>query len=65
MKIVYGISGFAAGVMTGLLLGVLETKLLMRLHHEAIVPFVIGLTVLACVITGIVTAVKLAAKRMR
>ena len=65
MKIVYGISGFAAGVMAGLLLGVLETKLLIRLHQEAIVPFVIGITVLISVIAGIVIAVKLAAKRMR
>jgi hypothetical protein len=65
MKIVYGISGFAAGIMAGLLLGVLETKLLIRLHREAIVPFVIGFTVLVCVIAGSVIAVKLAAKRMR
>jgi hypothetical protein len=65
MKIVYGISGFAAGVLAGLLLAVLETKLLMQLHRETITPFVIGATVLICIITGIVTGVKLAAKRMR
>ena len=65
MKIVYGISGFAVGVMAGLLLAVLETKLLIRLHQEAIVPFVIGVTVLICVTAGIVIAVNLAAKRMR
>jgi hypothetical protein len=65
MKIVYGISGFAAGVMAGLLLGLMETKLLIQLHRETITPFVIGATVLICVITGVITAVKLAAKRMR
>ncbi|MDN3654933.1 hypothetical protein QWZ08_04785 [Ferruginibacter paludis] len=65
MKIFYGISGFAAGVMAGILLAVLETKLLIQLHRETLTPLIIGATVLICIITGIVTGVKLAAKRMR
>jgi ABC-type antimicrobial peptide transport system permease subunit len=65
MRIVYGITGFAAGVMAGLLLGVIESKLMIALHRHAFVPLVIGVTMLICIISGIVIAVKYAAKRIR
>jgi ABC-type antimicrobial peptide transport system permease subunit len=60
MKIQYGIAGFVIGIMSGLLFGLIEMKLMMRLHQDTIIPFVIGITVIACAVTGIVTGVKIA-----
>ena len=60
MKVLYGIAGFVIGVMAGLLLGVLETKLLIHLHQQTIIPFVIGGTVLVCIVTGVVTGIQIA-----
>ena len=65
MKFVYGIAGFAAGLMAGLLLGVAETRLLLHFHKENAVLFVVAITVLICVIVGVITAVRLSEKRMQ
>ncbi|MEP7141539.1 MAG: hypothetical protein ABI707_01655 [Ferruginibacter sp.] len=60
MKIQYGIAGFVIGIMSGLLIGLLEMKLMKRLQLDELTPFVIGITVIGCIITGIVVGVKLA-----
>jgi hypothetical protein len=57
MKIMYGIAGFTIGVMAGLLVGVLETKLLIYLHQQTVIPFVVGATVLVCILTGVITGI--------
>ncbi|MBC7626826.1 hypothetical protein [Ferruginibacter sp.] len=58
MKILYGIAGFTIGVLAGLLFGVLETKLLIHLHQQTVIPFVVGATVLVCILTGVITGIK-------
>ena len=65
MKIQYGIAGFVVGIMSGLLIGLAEMKLLMRLHHQTIIPFAIGITVIVCAVTGVRTGVKMAGRNLR
>lgn len=65
MKYVYGIAGFALGVMAGLLLAVVETRVLIYLQCPAVAPLIIGVTVLLCIAVGVITGIRLAIKRMR
>jgi|GEM_PF-3306518 len=58
-KIQYGIIGFVTGILLGLLIGIIEMKLMKRLQCETFMPFVIGITVIASAVTGVVTAIKL------
>ena len=64
MRILYGIAGFAIGVMVGLLVGVAEMKLIGGTKYDSMLPFIIGATVIACVITGISTGIKMAKRRL-
>jgi len=64
MKILYGIAGFAIGVMVGLLVGVAEMKLISGTKYDSMLPFVIGATVIACVIIGISTGIKMARRKL-
>ena len=54
MRIQYGIAGFMIGVMTGLLIGIIEMKILRYFQLDTITPFLIGFTVLACILTGVI-----------
>ena len=58
MKIQYGIAGFLIGIMSGLLVGVIEMKIMMGMHYDTAIPFVIGLTVIGCVVTGVAVGVR-------
>jgi ABC-type antimicrobial peptide transport system permease subunit len=60
MKIQYGIAGFVIGIMSGLLIGLLEMKLMRGLQLDTITPFVIGITVISSIITGVVIGIKMA-----
>jgi hypothetical protein len=64
MKIQYGIAGFVIGIMTGILLGVIEMKLIIGTKHAGVLPFVIGITVFACIITGVTTGVRMAKRKL-
>ena len=57
-KIQFGIAGFAAGIMLGLLFGLAEMRLLQGHIDPAIIPFMIGITVIVCAITGVTIGVK-------
>jgi ABC-type uncharacterized transport system permease subunit len=63
MKIQYGIAGFVIGIMTGLLLGLLEMRLTKHFKLDTILPFAIGITVIACAITGIVVGIRIARRQ--
>jgi hypothetical protein len=65
MKIQYAIVGFVIGIMTGLLLGVVEMKLIRGESRDSLLPFVIGVTVITCIITGVRTGIKIANKKLR
>lgn len=65
MKIIYGIAGFVIGIMTGLMLSLLEMKLIHGTGRDAMLPFVTGITVMACIITGVVMGVKKAGRRLK
>ena len=60
MKMQYGIAGFLIGILSGLLLGIIEMKIMKRLQQETIMPFVIGITVIASAVTGIYIGLKIA-----
>ena len=60
MKIQYGIAGFLIGILSGLLLGIIEMKMMKRLQQETMMPFVIGITVIASAITGVYLGLKIA-----
>lgn len=57
-KIQYGITGFVIGIMMGLLFGLAEMKLFRRLQHSPMLPFVMGITVIASAITGVSIRIK-------
>lgn len=59
MKIVFGIAGFVTGVMLGLLLGLVEMRLISGFEMGAATPFIVGVTVITTAITGIVTGLKM------
>jgi hypothetical protein len=59
MKIQYGIAGFAIGIMLGLLIGIAEMKMLRYFEQQTILPFVIGLTVLTCAVSGIFIGIRI------
>jgi hypothetical protein len=65
MKIQYAIVGFVVGIMTGLLLGVLEMKLVSGTNRSTILPFIILVTVITCIIIGVRTAIKMANKKLK
>jgi hypothetical protein len=52
-KITYGIAGFAAGIMLGLLIGLAEMRIFKGLQHSSALPFLIGTTVIISAITGV------------
>ncbi len=64
MKFVYGIAGFAAGLMAGLLLVAIETNLLIKFQGENVRLVVMGSTVFLCVVTGVITGILMAKKRI-
>ena len=57
-RIQYGITGFVAGIMIGLLIGLVEMKLFKRLQSSAALPFVVGITVITSAITGVSMGIK-------
>ena len=65
MKIQYAIVGFVIGIMTGLLLGVIEMKLVSGTNRSTMLPFIILVTVMTCIIIGIRTGIKIANKKLR
>jgi hypothetical protein len=64
MKFVYGIAGFATGLMAGLLLVAIETNLLIKFQGENVRLVVMGSTVFLCVVTGVITGISMAKKRI-
>lgn len=65
MKIIYGIVGFVIGIMVGLMISLFEMKLLRGTGKETIIPFVSIITVITCIITGVVLGVKKAGRRLK
>ena len=63
MSIINGIVGFIVGILSALLLGIIEMKLLKRFQLEPLIPFVIGITVLASALTGIIIGIKIAKRK--
>lgn len=57
-KIQFAIVGFVTGIMLGLLLGLAEMRIFKQLQNSMMLPFVIGITILAAAITGVVIGVK-------
>ena len=62
-KIQYGIVGFVVGIMTGLLFALAEVKLFKELLNPDMLPFMIGITVIASAVTGVSVAVRRAKRR--
>jgi len=65
LKIQYGIAGFFSGAFIGLLLGLIEMRIIDSSKHPAMLFIFIALTVIFCGITGIVLGIKLARKKMK
>ena len=57
-KIQFGIVGFVTGIMMGVLLGLAEMRIFRSLQNSMMLPFVIGLTILAAAVTGVVIGIK-------
>ena len=64
LKIQYGIAGFFCGAFTGLLLGLIEMRLINNKDHPAMLFIVIALTIIVCGIIGIKKGLKIATKKM-
>lgn len=65
MKIQYGITGFVIGIMSGLMLSLLEMRLLGGTGHDTMLLFLMGSTVVSCIVMGVILGVKLAGKKLR
>jgi uncharacterized membrane protein len=63
MKIQYGIAGFFAGAFIGLLLGLIERRIIDNEKHPAALFFVMALTVIVCGIAGMVKGLHMAKKK--
>ncbi|MEO6722759.1 MAG: hypothetical protein ABIN67_20495 [Ferruginibacter sp.] len=57
-KIQFAIVGFVTGIMLGLLLGLAEMRIFKQLQNSMMLPFVVGITILAAAIAGVVIGVK-------
>jgi hypothetical protein len=64
MKIQYAIAGFVIGIMTGLLLGLIEMKLISGANRDTALPFIIGITVITSIIIGIRTGIRIAKRKL-
>lgn len=63
MKIQYGIAGFAAGVLLGMLVSLVEMKWMMRHQYNDALPFVTGISVLICIIAGVNMGLRIGRRR--
>ena len=61
-KIQFGIAGFAIGIMLGLLIALAEIKFIRPLQQSPFLPFIVGISVIASAVTGVVVAVNRAGR---
>ena len=64
LKIQYGIAGFFTGAFTGLLLALVERRLIDSEKHPAMLFIVIALTIIIFGIIGIKKGLNIASKKM-
>ncbi|MEP7165166.1 MAG: hypothetical protein ABI741_10740 [Ferruginibacter sp.] len=66
LKIQYGIAGFFTGAFTGLLLGLVEMRIIDNLKHPAGLLFIlIALTIMICGISGLLKGLNIARKKIK
>ncbi len=65
MKIQYGIAGFFRGAFIGLLIGLVEMRIIDREKHPAMLFIILALTVMVLGIAGAVKAINIARRKMR
>ena len=65
MKIQYGMIGFFTGAFTGLLLALIEMRMINSSKHPAMLFIAIALTIIFCGIAGMLKGLKIAKKRMK
>ncbi|MEO6549585.1 MAG: hypothetical protein ABIN94_16405 [Ferruginibacter sp.] len=63
MKLQYGIAGFLIGIGVGLMLGLIEMKWMMGRQFDTLMPFIIGLTVIASMMSGVIIGRKIGRSR--
>jgi ABC-type xylose transport system permease subunit len=65
LKIQYGIAGFFIGAFTGLLLGLVEMRIINSSKHPTRLFITIAVTIIVCGIIGVNKGLKIARKRMK
>ena len=65
LKIQHGIAGFFAGAFTGLLLSLLEMRMIDNAKHPAMLFIVNSITVIACGIAGMAKGLRIADKKIK
>jgi len=65
LKIQYGIAGFFTGAFTGLLLALVERRMIDNEKHAAMLFITIALTIIVCGMTGLVKGLAMARKKTR
>lgn len=65
LKIQYGIAGFFSGVFCGLLLALIEMRIVNGEKYPAIQFFIIALTIIIAGISGMTIALKMADKKLK
>jgi len=64
LKIQYGFAGFVIGAFMGLLLGLIEMRLINDSKY-ALLFFAIAFTIMTCGLVGMRTGIRMAAKKMK
>ncbi|MEO6671434.1 MAG: hypothetical protein ABIN36_18265 [Ferruginibacter sp.] len=64
-RIQHGIAGFFTGAFIGLLLGLMESRIINGEKHSALLFIVVALTVIICGITGIILGFRLLKKKLK
>lgn len=65
LKIQYAFVGFFCGAFIGLLIGLIEMRLIDSNKHPAMLFIVMALTVIVCGITGIRKGLSMARKKLK